>query len=237
MDRAAYILAVKARIEEISPFDEPAGFIAGTDTEGNADPDNSEVKPIVSYIDATLDKAAWYCLMDLPYRALVADVREYKVQDEDGEEVYPSAVVDGRGVGRLPLPATADWRPVSLRDMAGFWQRAIWAFLTPEDPLSALQHNVHTRGGCAKPVAVWSAATREVELYSFPLSCCGCGCGEKRLPIRLQYIDAHIKAEDIESKIDDFVVLVCAAYVEEILGDANAAKVFWDEYVNKKGVL
>lgn len=219
MTRADYILAVKAKLDEISPFDEPTQFIAAA-----GDPDYEDVKPIVSYIDECLDKAAWFCLNNLPLTLLARDVTQWST----------TATIDKKGVGHI---ANIDeyWRLVRLHDDADFWERDVTAFLSTTSPLYLLQQNAHTRGGCCKPVVVYSPDTSELELYSYPA---GCGCGSTTsvftLPVVLYYIDSHIAAENVQSYIEDFIVLRCASYVEEILGDPNAAKTFADEFENKK---
>lgn len=219
MTRDNYILAVKAKLDEISPFDEPQSFIAA-----DGDPDYDEVKPIVSYIDECLDKAAWFCLNNLPLTLLARDVTQWKT----------TASVDKKGVGHI---ANIDeyWRLIRLHDDADIWERDVTMFISTADPLYLLQQNAHTRGGCAKPVVVYSPDTSELELYSYPAGC-GCSgcCNTFTMPVVLYYIDSHIAAENVQSYIEDFIVLVCAMYVEEILGDTNAAKTFSDEFETKK---
>lgn len=222
MTRDGYILAVKAKLDEISPFDEPNGFIAADN-----DPDYDEVKPIVSYIEETLDKAAWFCLNNLPATLLAKDVSADQIK----------AVIDRRGVGHIS-GIDEYWRLLRLRDDACFWERDVTAFISTADPIYLLQQNAHTRGGCSKPVVVYSPETAELELYSYPASCgCGCACGTFTLPVTLYYINSHIPAEQVQSAVEDFIVLVCAAYVEEIIGDANAAKVFMEKYENKANTI
>ena len=58
MTREEYIEAVKVKLEEVSPFDEPNSFIAADN-----DPAYKEVKPIISYIEKTLDAAAHNCML------------------------------------------------------------------------------------------------------------------------------------------------------------------------------
>ncbi len=222
MTRANYILAVKAKLDEISPFDEPSSFIAAA-----GDTDYEEVKPIVSYIDECLDKAAWFCLNNLPLTLLARDVTKWST----------TASVDKKGVGHI---ANIDeyWRLIRLHDDADIWERDVTMFISTADPLYLLQQNAHTRGGCAKPVVVYSPDTSELELYSYPTGCGCCQCGNMfTMPVVLYYIDSHISAENVQSYIEDFIVLICAMYVEEILGDANAAKTFADEFETKKTTI
>lgn len=214
MRRDDYILAVKTKLDEISPFDEPNDFIAAA-----GDTDYDEIKPIISYIDDCLDKAAWFCLNNLPLTLLSKDVSKSCVE----------ANIDTKGIGRIG-GIDEYWRLIRIHDNSDMWERDVTAFISMSDPLYLLQQNFHTRGGCAKPIVVYSPDTSELELYSFPSPC---QCGEVAIPITLYYIDSHIRAEMVQSNIADFVVLVCASYVEEILGDTNAAKTFMEEYGTK----
>ena len=222
MTRDGYILAVKAKLDEISPFDEPNSFIAAA-----GDPDYDEVKPIVSYIEETLDKAAWFCLNNLPLTLLSKDVTSDQLK----------ATIDRKGVGHIS-GIDEYWRLIRLRDDACFWERDVTAFISTADPVYLLQQNMHARGKSARPVVVYAPETAELELYSYPASCgCGCACGTFTLPVTLYYINSHIPAEQVQSAIEDFIVLVCASYVEEILGDANAAKVFMEKYEQKMATV
>ena len=155
MTRAQLIEAVKVKLEEISPFDEPQSFIAAGDNAANT------VKPIISYINSTLDEAAKRCLYSLPLSLLHADVEHSK----------PAMYIDEHGVGIFPIGRNI--RMVRFRHPALL--RDITAFITTEDALYLLQQNRYTRGGIAKPVAVIAAngtqnAIGQMEIYSFPAS-------------------------------------------------------------------
>lgn len=215
MTRQEYILATKAKLDEISPFDEPNHFIAA-----QGDPDYEEVKPIVSYIEECLDKAGWFCLNSLPVSLLLADVETDRVRVQ----------VDDNGVGHLAGVAEY-FRLVNIKDKSGWWKRNCGSFITSQSPLYLLQENAYVRGGACKPMAVLVPERAEVELYSFPK-------GEATIEVDLSYINCHKKAEEIEGNVSDFVVLRCASLVGEILGDPNIAQVFTQEFANKlTGIL
>lgn len=166
MTRQQLIDAVKVKLEEISPFDEPESFIADGDDAANTD------KPIISYIDKSLDEAAHNCLNSLPLTLLHADM----VREGIGFQI------DHNGVG-LIYPYSSQNRLVRFRQKA--LKRAITSFITTEDPLYLLQQNNWTRGGIAKPVMVLASNSGgegivvsqpdqcQLEIYSFPESMYG----------------------------------------------------------------
>lgn len=166
MNRQEYIDAVKVKIEEISPFDEPEHFIGEDDDSANT------VKPIKEYIIRSLDEAAHNCLLSLPLSLLHADVEKLtslltpdeKYAEGDIEDGKVRTYIDEKGVGRLNV-----WQNIRLvRYHHSALQRDITAFITTEDPLYLIQQNKFTRPGQCKPVGVWSAAERQMEIYSFP---------------------------------------------------------------------
>lgn len=156
MTRQEYIDAVKVKIEEISPFDEPDAFIDG-------DP-SSTVKPIISYIDKSLDEAAKNCLSSLPLTLLHADV----------ERTNPTVVISNNGVGTFVI--SPNRRFIRFRHSNAL-ERDITAFITSEDPQYLVMQNPHCRPGKCKPVAVVSSdvnnAEGQMEIYSYPASMYG----------------------------------------------------------------
>ena len=225
MTRAQYIEAVKVKLEEISPFDEPATFIAAGDSEINS------IKPIVSYIDNTLDEATKNCLLALPLSLLHPDI-EAVPKLKGGSEDDLTVAVDSQGVGRCK--PVQNFRFVRFRHST--LQRDITAFITSEDPMYLLQQNIYTRGGTAKPVAVWNAATDEMEIYSFPASVCDSTLTDAvLLGVRTNKkpnSDA-VGTEVVQSAIQDFIVLECAAMVADILGDTNTAQMMRSQQQQK----
>lgn len=217
--RQQYIDAVKVKLEEISPFYEPENFIADGDDAA------STTKPIISYIDQSLDEAAHNCLNSLPLTLLHADI----------ERTTGTLYIDVNGVGFVRPLSTAR-RFVRLRQ--NLLKRDITAFISSEDPLYLLQQNEHTRGGIAKPVAVFSSDNNgvysgQMEIYSFPEA--------ERNTNSEQYvllsINVHKHPDDkstvdpaftdtdcVKSPIEEYIVLECAAMVASILGDAATAQ-------------
>lgn len=132
MTRQEYIDAVKVKIEEISPFDEPDAFIDGDPT--------SPVKPVISYINKSLDEAAHNCLKSLPLSLLHKDLEQAATSDMTDD------------MGMLFMNIKPNWRLVRFHH--NLLKRDITSFITTEDPLYLLQQNKYTCGGREKPVAV-----------------------------------------------------------------------------------
>lgn len=210
MTRQEYIDAVKVKIEEISPFDEPDAFIDG-------DP-SSTVKPIVSYIDKSLDEAAKNCLLTLPLTLLHADV----------ERSNPTMVINEKGVGEFAI--SPNRRFIRFRHSSAL-ERDITAFITSEDPQYLVMQNPHCRPKQCKTMAVVSNdaynGAGQMEIYSYPESL----YGTTQTDAYLLSIDLTKKPNSdatgakVLSPIDDLIVLECARIVENILGDVNAAQI------------
>lgn len=214
MQRSDYIQKVKAKLEEISSFSDP-GSLQILD-QGESD----VVKPIISYIEESLDEATRDCLNNLPLSLLSSDI------DSDRE----CTIIDESGVGHVD---NFDEYKRLVRVCSPHWERDVTAFITSSDPTYLLQQNKYTRGKCAKPVVAYVPERQELELYSFPMhGHCDDHCGCKPTHARVYYIDCRKKAERVQSKIEDFIVLRCATIVLEILKDQNA-QVMAAEYANK----
>ena len=218
MTRPQYISAVKAKLEEISPFDpigEHTEFIAADDSEKNV------IKPIQSYIESELDRAARYCLLTLPLSLLALDVTKLST----------TASVDDKGVG-IVSNKSKYLRLVRVHDDGGVWKRDVTAFMASTNPLYLLQQNIFTRGGIAKPVVVYNPEEKQIELYSFPKELRG-----EEENVTLYYIDADVVAESVLSGISEYIILVCAMYVAEILQDTNRATTLQEEFQQKVAAI
>lgn len=208
MKKDEYIKAIKAKLDEISPYEEPTEF------DDNDDDAFRVVKPIVSIISDGLPKAAWLCLNSLPVSLLGDDV--------DYDDL--SVSIDRNGVGHVDGMEKYS-RFIRMRCPA--WKRDATVAITTNDPMYLIQQDCNVRAGVYKPMVVYSAETGELELYSFPRPYC---CA--RSTCRLWYIDCNKDVEKIKSKVEDFIVLACAASVSDIMGYTNA-QVFRAEYDNK----
>lgn len=219
--REEYIEAVKVKLEEISPFDEPDSFIADGDSAANT------VKPIISYIDKSLDEATVRSLNSLPITLLHADIAR----------TTGTMPIDDKGVGIIPISVNRRF----VRFRQELLKRDITAFITTEDPLYLVQQDEDVRGGICKPVAVISsdyndgaAAAGQLEIYSFPKEY----YGTSEQTFYLTSIDLAKKpgsneANHINSPIEEFIVLECAAMVASILGDTATTQICQTQYQAK----
>ena len=219
--REEYIEAVKVKLEEISPFDEPENFIADSDGA------SLTVKPIKSYIDKSIDEAVKNCLTSLPVTLLHHDI----------ERSIPAMSISGNGVGSFSISPNRRF----IRYRHPVLKRDITAFITPEDSLYLLQQNEYTRGGLAKPVAVVSSdfnsnTAGKMEIYSFPSSMETIALPDLQsilLSIDTSKLAGSDKQNHVMSPIDDYIVLECAALVYDILGDVNNASTCRNQYQMK----
>lgn len=214
MTRSELIELVKVKLEEISPFDEPQSFIAAA---GDADYD--KVKPIISYIDQTLDKAGVNCLNNLPLSLLSKDV----------VKVETTAIVDSKGVGHI---IQHDYSRL-VRVHTEHWQRDCTMFITTEDERYLLQQNRYTRGGTAKPLVAYNPEWQDLELYSFPASDNSTDQDVILWHIPLYANNTERAAETISSPIHDYIALDCAVQVLEIMGNTQQSAALKQEYETK----
>ncbi len=140
-------------------------------------------------------------------------------------EAYPNPPEPQKrqdGSGRITLD-TEMLRPVSLL-MEG-WQRPVTQFITINDPRYELQFNLFTRGGTAKPVAVWgtdSNGKQIIDYYSLPPSC------KQHRIIELTCIappDDDATSYNLAPAIVDALCYRCAASVYDIIGNHSMAEV------------
>ena len=216
MTRQEYIDAVKAKLDEISPFDEPGEFIAA-----DGDSDYDKVKPIINYIDSELDNAARFCLGVLPLPILSNDI------------ISDTVVINGNVAGEMTVGYIKDIYDYMrlCRLHIDQWEKDVTTFITTSSPIYILQQNQYTRGGKCKPIAAYNPETSSIECYTLRFYEV-----DKIIPLHgiLYYIELRdIKAEDVESDIEDFIVLTCAAYVLDILKDTNSSKLMRDKFAEK----
>lgn len=215
MDRQEYIDAVKVKIEEISPFDEPESFIADDDSSANT------VKPIREYIIESLDEATKNCLLTLPLSLLHADV----------ERSNPTMVINNRGVGEFAI--SPNRRFIRFRHSSAL-ERDITAFITSEDPQYLVLQNPHCRPGQCKTMAVVSSDMGQMEIFSYPESLYGTTQTDAYLlSIDLGKKPGSDETNHVLSPIEDLIVLECARMVFNILGNYDGAKVCENEQTAK----
>jgi len=200
MTRAQLISAVKVKLEELTPFAEGLVVLAS----------ESDVKPITSYIDVTLDEASDEMLMLLPLHLLTPTI-------------IPAAMAGAAGIGYLVLPA--DYlRLYALK--VDTWAREVNRPISTDNPEYKLQSNPHTRGKSQKPIVAinyTAGAGRRLECYSVEA---GTPVVEKKLYIK------KIVAEDNPENLAIYLIYLCAIKVYGIIERADMAKVLAEELSN-----
>jgi hypothetical protein len=200
MKREDVIKKVKVKLEEFSPFDEPKSLVAIAD---------SNVKPINSYIDETLDTAYDNVLLLVPLHLV----------KENTTDIASSKVDVKNRVGYMDVPDDYLRLHSVMYDK---WQRMVNKAIYPDQAEYALQRNQYTRGGFAKPVVAIN--NNKFELYSIrPTMKCEC----------FKYIPKTTQGNrDFEDTIVDAVVMQCAILVLEVFEQANKAQMLSQELSN-----
>lgn len=226
MTRQQLIELTKVKLEEISPFDEPQSFIIA-----NGDNDYDKVKPIISYIDNTLDKATVFCLTNLPATLLSPDIA---AQTEDAHiDDIGVAHVKPRINGSINYPKLHYHRIVRVSN--NLWKKDCTTFISTADPLYLLQQNPYTRAGIAKPLVVINPETGYLDLFSFPKSSQNTTTSVTLWLIPLFYYNntndcCERPAESILSPIQDYIALACAAMVADIMGNTQQVSILRQQY-------
>ena len=136
---------VKAIMEEITPFDD--GFAVLTS--------NTDVKPIVSYIESCLQSSADELLMICPIHL----TSETTITAGLGGS---PKLDNGKYIGTIALDS--DYIRLNTFKMEG-WEKEVHRPISVENPLYIQQKNPFTRGGNAKPVVV--KKTGYLEIYTY----------------------------------------------------------------------
>lgn len=200
MKREDVIKKVKVKLEEFSPFDEPKSLVAIAD---------SNVKPINSYIEETLDTAYDDVLLLAPLHLVKENV----------SDIYDEKIDVVKKVGYLEVPD--DYLRLHSV-MFDKWERMVNRVIYPDQAEYALQRNEYTRGGFAKPVIAIN--NNKFEIYSIrPTMKCEC----------FKYIPQTIEGKSVfEDTLIDMIVLQCAILVLEVFEQTNKAQVLSQELSN-----
>jgi hypothetical protein len=200
MRREDVIKKVKVKLEEFSPFDEPKSLVAIQD---------SNVKPINSYIEETLDTAYDDVLLLAPLHLIKENV----------SDIYDEKIEVVKKVGYLEVPDDF-LRLHSV--MFDKWKRMVNRVIYPNQAEYALQRNEYTRGGLAKPIIAIN--NNKFEIYSI------------RPTMKCEYFKFIPKTiegnSEFEDTLIDIVVLQCAILVLEIFEQTNKAQVLSQELSN-----
>lgn len=197
---------VLVKLEELSPYNQDTAFTADAQM-GNV------IKPVRSYIDATLDEAIKECVGMLPFRLMSDDI----VNDNS-----LSATVDEDGVGCIVVPKDII-RLVELKFKD--WERSVVTTSDRSSQVYTLQQNRYTRGGLAKPVVVWSEDDGDDQWLCYSLPKKGSSYTER--PTKCSYIEftGNLNTDTAA----EYAVLLCAIKIHDIYGNAAQSKALHDE--------
>lgn len=179
--------------------------------------EQTEGVSIEHYIDAVIDEQLRLLLLSAPIKLL--PVTELK------NVVFIQSHEDGSGQIQLP---TTFLRPILLR-MQG-WERPVTEFIDTTHPLYPLQFNHHTRGGTAKPIAVWSvndSGTNTIDYYSLPST-----YQEHTIDTLLSVCNPDKNTSDYELHplLIDMLCYRCGACVYDIMGNHSMAEILSARY-------
>lgn len=139
MTKIEIIERVKVLMEEVSPFDDGLQVL------------NSEVQPIQSYIEKSIQPALEQLLLFCPLHLTTAI----------NLPAMTSTVSGTRKIGYINIPS--DFLRIHTIKMSG-WERAVHRAISTENPEYRLQQNPYTRGGSSKPIV---AKNEKLEIYTF----------------------------------------------------------------------
>jgi hypothetical protein len=214
MTRDDIILAVKARLDELTPQE---GAVALDE--------DALVKPVAQYVNSFLDEATDTVRLLAPVRRTAAV--DFPTEDEEGESLLEEEKL-GDGVTvyyRLPVPK--DFLKVAEVRMDN-WNRPCFVALPAEGEDYRLLRNPYTTAGPAKPAVV--VADGYLELYGSRVEGVELVAG--------RYIDNR-KYDDTDNMgqnalVDTAVMWRCALLVLGAMGRSDVVKqveAFWMEAV------
>jgi len=210
--RLTLINLVKAKLDEIIPEGEGVQF--------SVEGDVNISDPLNLLINAILDEAANKTLLDAPLHILDPVNSDVTAGTAEGDE-------SDNHTGYIPL-ADNFLRFVSLK-MAD-WKREVTEPITTRDKRYRVQRNKYTRGGVAKPVAVFSYRTigdetpeqkRVIEYYSIDSS----------HNIDWFYYIQETAAEDIQSNLVPSLSWTAAGIILQITERPELAKIAFEQEI------
>ena len=206
MTRSDIISAVKARLDELTSFQEGDALL---EAEGLT-------KPVEQYVDDFLDEATDTVRLLCPW-SWMASV-EIPTKGEDDTSLLEEDRLPGSDVVYYRLPVPGDFLKIARVRMDN-WDRPCFSATLADGEGYRLLRNPHTTAGPAKPAVVF--AGNKIELYGSRVSGIGLLAG--------QYIDKRHYGEDGDSMgqhgfVDEAIMWRCALLVLGVMGRADVLK-------------
>lgn len=213
MLRSELITAVKARLDEFSPFEEPVSLVAIP---------TSDVKPIQAIIDTTLPTAADTVLMQVPLSIVRSTTNNITLAANGTPQFGGSPVLtrmtDDPEVGLLRIPE--DYLRLHTVRFA-HWRRDVHRAITPDSSDYLLQRNPHTRGRAERPYVALNEGF--FEIYSLPVD----RTSECRTFTYIPRTSATCPS--FEDSVAPLIILETAKNIFETYNNLNAAKTLIEE--------
>lgn len=205
MTREELINKVVVKLEEVSPFEHDEDLLAISYTP------ESNVKPIRTYIDQTLDEACNDVLSIIPLHLI-----------RPTDFLQKAKIVASENYVVLPYDFL---RLYAFRFSE--WEREVCIPITTTNPQYKFQWNIYTCGKPTKPVCALNTNARGEKILEY------WSLRNPQSPnlVKAQYV-ARFNDMKIQEDISDLYALMTASKVLDILGDINGSKVLIQEFEN-----
>jgi hypothetical protein len=223
MTRSEIIKAVKARLDELTPYGESNALL---ESEGLT-------KPVEQYVDDFLDEATDTVRLLASARRMLSKSFETYWDGSDGrdewDDVFKSQKLPNSELVYYTLPVPGDFLKIAEVQM-GNWARSCFSAFPADGEAYRMLRNPHTTAGPAKPAVVVNG--EGIELY-------GSRVGDVTL-FTGRYIDRRHYNEDANSMeqdelVDLAIIWRCALLVLGAMGreELKQAEGFYVEAVNR----
>lgn len=210
MTREELIRKVKVKLDEVSPFERDESNVIALEY-----PNESDVKPIWTLIDETLNDACNDALMLIPlYRIKPFQFADQRVFITGGKNYYN---------GFLKLPDDfLRLHSFKLQD----WSREVSTAISTQNPNYTLQGNEFTKGKPCKPVCVIDEHTGVGATLDFYSTSVKSPVVQKALYV------ARFDDSDIQENLTDFFAVMTALKITDYLGEFNKSKALTQQFEN-----
>ena len=206
MTRGDIISAVKARLDELTSFQEGDALL---EAEGLT-------KPVEQYVDDFLDEATDTVRLLCPERWM--EPVEIPTKDENDVSLLEEDTLPGSEVVYYRLPVPGDFLKIANVRMEN-WDRPCFSVTLAGGEGYKLLRNPHTTAGPFKPAVVVTGG--KIELYGSRVSDVGLSTG--------RYIDKRHYGEDEDSMgqhglVDEAIMWRCALLALGVMGRGDVSK-------------
>ena len=203
------IKAVLAKLEELSPYENPSAFTADGQME-------NVVRPVWSYADEMLDESIKEAVTMLPLKHLTEDI----------DNITVTANIDADGVGTVEVPDDKEMLRMAYLQFPE-WERSVTRPVDEFSDIAMMQSNPFTRGGTSKPVVVWLSGDKEWKCYSFPQ---GNPRSQRSSRCGVVWMPDKSRDEGLQTKrAAEYAILLCAIQVHGAYNNTANVKFLREE--------